>query len=61
MKAPQRLIAIFLLLSFIFAIPEVRRITTSYLLRSFYIPLLKAEATVIDFLNVKKDELGPRS
>ncbi|HDM89817.1 MAG TPA: rod shape-determining protein MreC [candidate division WOR-3 bacterium] len=55
MKASQRLIAIFLLLSFLFAIPEVRRITTSYLLRSFYIPLLKAEATVVDFLNIRKE------
>lgn len=55
MKAPQRIIAIFLLLSFLFAIPEVRRVTTSYLLHSFYIPLLKAEATVIDFLNVKRE------
>jgi len=54
-KAPQRIIAIFLLLSFLFAIPEVRRVTTSYLLHSFYIPLLKAEATVIDFLNVKRE------
>ncbi len=55
MKPSEKLIAIFIALSFLFVIPAVRSFVSSVLVKTAYVPILKAEASILDFLEIRKE------
>jgi rod shape-determining protein MreC len=55
MKRGIRVAFFFFLLSLLFFIPSVRTFTYNVFIKSFYVPVLKVEATLVEFIEVRRE------
>jgi hypothetical protein len=55
MKRGIRVASLFLLLSLLFLVPAVRTVTHNVFIKTFYVPVLKAEAILVEFALIRSE------